>query len=279
MELCLVGYTYRGYPMAHALARAAAFGYQGVEIRGFSDIDLSTPEGVAAALDRAAPLAAQHGLRVCSLCYDRLPVSRERERAAEEEAFIRVLGILGDHGVPVLTTYLSLQRPDGRGQTVSAGANEADYAAVRQTLGRVATAAARYGVTVTPETHMGTIHDTAMSHLRIIVECGSPAVAANLDPANMLITYHDERLPEAVRSFAGRIGYAHLKNVKVRPGGYDWNLPLRWGDINYERVLLAFKEAGYTGPFGVEYCGTGDPDVFVADDARYLRELAERVGL
>ena len=39
------------------------------------------------------------------------------------------------------------------------------------------------------------------------------------------------------------------------------------------------KAAGYTGPFGVEYCGTGDPDVYAEDDARYLKALMARVGI
>ena len=38
-ELCLVGYTYRGYEMAYALERAQAFGYRGIELRDFSDVD------------------------------------------------------------------------------------------------------------------------------------------------------------------------------------------------------------------------------------------------
>ena len=83
----------------------------------------------------------------------------------------------------------------------------------------------------------------------------------------------------AVHKFGAKIGYTHIKNLKVFPWGYDWNLPVRLGDINYFRVLHALKAAGYTGPLAIEYCGTGDPDVFAEEDGRYVAELAKRVGM
>ncbi len=277
-ELCLVGYTYRGYPMDYALAKARAFGYHGVELRDFADIDLATLSGVAEALPRAVALAQGQGLAICSVFYSPLPISRQGERAAEEWAFAEVIALVAAHRVPVLHTRLSLLREDGRGEVVAAGAREADYAAVRETLARVVPLAEKQGVCIAIETHMGTIHDTAASQLRIVAECGSSAFTASLDPANMLIAHRDEPLVETIAAFGLRIGYVHLKNLKLYPWGYDWNLPLRWGDINYARVLQALQEAGYRGPLAVEYCGTGDPDVFAADDARYLRELVARVG-
>ncbi len=51
-DLCLVGYTYRGYEMADAFERARAFGYSSVELRDFCDIDLSSPAGVEEAWKR-----------------------------------------------------------------------------------------------------------------------------------------------------------------------------------------------------------------------------------
>src|SRR5581483_1320935 len=75
---------------------------------------------------------------------------------------------------------------------------------------------------------------------------------------------HHEPARTAMGNHSGvrpRIGYTHCKNVKLSPTGYDWNLPLRYGDINYFRVLQALRSAGYSGPLAIEYCGTGDPDV------------------
>jgi len=95
----------------------------------------------------------------------------------------------------------------------------------------------------------------------------------------MMVKLAYEALIETIRSFGPRIGYVHIKNVKLLPLGYDWNLPVRWGDINYCLVLKALKEARYQGPLAVEYCGTGDPDVFAAADADYLRGLIERLEL
>jgi sugar phosphate isomerase/epimerase len=69
-----------------------------------------------------------------------------------------------------------------------------------------------------------------------------------------------------------------VKNVKLLAHGYDWNLGVRWGDINYWKVLRALRASGYDGALGVEYCGTGDPDVFVEDDAQYLLRLLSEIA-
>ena len=278
-ELCLVGYTYRGYEMAYALERAKAFGYSRIELRDFADIDLSTPAGVARSLEKAAELARVHSLAIHSLFYSPLPVSRERERASEEHAFGEVIAILSDFRVPVLHTRISLWKKEGKGEVVAAGASQSDYEAVSNTLRRVVPVAEKHQVRIALETHMGTIHDTAASQLRIVSALDSDYLVASLDFANMLIVHREEPLVETIRAFGRRIGYTHIKNVKLLPIGYDWNLPVRWGDINYHRILHSLKEVSYSGPLAIEYCGTGDPDVFAEDDARYLSDLAARVGM
>ncbi len=280
-ELCMVVYTYRAYDsIGYAVERAQAFGYSGIELRDdFPDVDFSTPAHVADSLGRVTRMAGAHGLSIYALFYSSLPVSRQHERAAEEGTFGEVLGVLADFGVPILHTRLSLQRRDGKGEVIAAGAREDDYQAVQDTLSRVVPAAEELGVRIALETHMGVIHDTAASQLRIVSTYGSPYLTATLDFANMLIVHPGEPIVESIHAAGPHIGYVHMKNVKLRPGGYDWNLPLRWGDVNYHQVLLALKGAGYTGPFGVEYCGTGDPDVYAEDDARYLKALMARVGI
>ncbi len=278
-ELCLVGYTYRGYEMAYACAQARAFGYSGIELRDFRDIDLSTPSGVENSLRRAGPLAADRGLTIYSVFYAPLPISREGEREAEERAFGEVIAILANFRVPILHTRLSLRRERREREVVSADARESDYEAVQRTLSRIARLAEKHQVHIALESHMGTIHDTAASQQRIVFACESPYLTASLDFANLLIAHREESLTEAIRACGPRIGYTHIKNVKLLPWGYDWNLPVRWGDINYYPVLQALKEVAYRGPLAVEYCGTGDPDVFAEDDARYLRSLTARVGI
>jgi sugar phosphate isomerase/epimerase len=278
-ELILVGYTYRGYEMAYAFERARAFGYSGVELRDFADIDLTHPDGVARALKEGLPRARASGLGVRSLFYAPLPVSRMSERASEEKEFSRVMALLARFGVPVLHTRLSLYASGEVKEVESAQAQQGDYAAVQETLQRIAPLAEQHGVRIALEAHMGTIHDSAASLLRIVTACASPSVTAGLDFANFLITQPNEDLVKAIRAFGPHTGYTHIKNVKLFPWGYDWNLPVRLGDINYFRVLQTLKETGYRGPLAVEYCGTGDPDVFAEDDARYMTDLARRVGI
>lgn len=282
--------------MAYALERARAFGYHSIELRDFEDIDLSTPVSVANSLDRAARLAKAHALDIHSLFYSPLPVSRQAERAAEERAFGEVIALLAEYQVPVLHTRLSLYRETRSGHTphpgpllqgerveggevVAASATDSDYRAVQKTLQRIVPVAEQHQVRIALEAHMGTIHDTAASLCRIVSSCPSSCLTASLDFANMLIACRGESLVETVRAFGSRIGYVHVKNIRLLPSGYDWNVPLRWGDINYRLVLKALKEVRYDGPLAVEYCGTGDPDVFAEDDAEYLTHLVASLGL
>lgn len=278
-KLCMVGYTYRGYEMAHAFDRAKQFGYDGIELRNFSDIDFSTPAGVRSSLSKAVELAADVGLTIISLFYSPLPISRTHEGEREEQTFCQVIETLAEYQVPILHTRLRLKRMKGAGEVVAADATEQDYKAVQAALERVVPIAEAQDVRIALETHMGTIHDTAASQLRIVETIDSPFLVASLDFANMLITYREENLLETIRAFGYRIGYVHAKNLKLTPWGYDWNLPLRWGDINYHRVLEGLKAVSYRGTLAVEYCGTGDPDVFAADDAAYLKSLCEQIGL
>ncbi len=278
-ELCMVGYTYRGYEMVHALEKAKAFGYAGIELRDFRDIDLSSASGVARALTQASELVQSLGLTLTSLFYGPLPVSRGDERASEEREFCDILALLSDHSVDILHTRLSLCAPGDIREIISAEARENDYSAVEATLKRVTSQAERFGVRVALETHMGTIHDTAASQLRIISAIDSPFLTASLDFANMLIAHRGERICEAIRLFGHRVGYTHIKNLKLLPIGYDWNIPVRWGDIDYFKVFQALKNESYNGPIAVEYCGSGDPDVYAEDDARYITDLQARVGL
>jgi sugar phosphate isomerase/epimerase len=278
-DLILVGYTYRGYPMAYAFDRAAEYGYHGVELRDFADIDLSTPSDAYDALERASKLAAAHELTIPAICYAPLPVVLDGKRTAEERAFGEVMSAMAEHGVGILNTRLVRRTEDNRAERSSIGAREGDYAAAAHVLERVALLAERYGVKIAIQTQTGTMHDTASALLRLLQSCSSPALSASLDFATMLINHPKEWLPEAIREFGPRIGYVHLQNLTFVPGGVDLSVPLRYGHINYHRVLHALSEVEYQGPLGVVHSGPGDPDVFAEEDGRYLAGLVERVDL
>jgi sugar phosphate isomerase/epimerase len=120
---------------------------------------------------------------------------------------------------------------------------------------------------------MGTLHDTADAQGRLLDACVSDQITASLDFANLLIENPQEDLAAVIQRFSRRIGYVHMKNVRLRPGAWDWDVPLREGDINYRRLLPILLET-YQGPLGVEYCGSGDPVMVVEDDATYLQDIA-----
>ena len=104
------------------------------------------------------------------------------------------------------------------------------------------------------------------------------SVGMSIDFANLLLTDPLLNLTEAIRTMRSRMVYCHFKNLKFYPWGHDWDLGLRAGSIDYFEVLAAMRQTGYEGWIGLEYCGSGDPDAFIADDINYLRWLEQRLN-
>lgn len=140
-------------------------------------------------------------------------------------------------------------------------------------MGALADEAERLGVRIAVESHMGTLHDTVAGLDRLLGLCSNKSVQVCLDFANLLVCEPGLDLSECIRHFSGHIGYVHIKNNRGVGAKADWSVPVRMGEIDYRR-LLPVLEQHYDGVLGVEYCGEGDPDWVVADDAKYLLGLA-----
>lgn len=79
--------------------------------------------------------------------------------------------------------------------------------------------------------------------LKLLDDVGDPNVLAHLDFCHM--DMEDEDLVAAARKAAGKIGYVHFADTGRKALGM--------GDIDYESVLMALKEANFRDAIGLEF--------------------------
>ena len=281
-EMLLVGYTFRGRPARVGFEAARACGYDGVELRNFSEIDFRSVEGVQRSLEVAAALASETGVPVRAAFISPVVASEDSaEQKARLSFYEAVLPLLGQAGVSLLHVQVQrLRSVQGKMRgIVGLSARDEDFDAAAQALEAVGRVASDCGVVVAVESHMGTIHDLACAQHRLISRVDLPSVAASLDFCNLKMVHDGEDLDEVIEAFAGRIGYVHCKNL-VRNAGSPphWNVSLAHGHLDYGRLVERLTAAGFAGPYAIEYCGPGDPHVYAREDADYLRSVFERVA-
>ncbi|MBI5830906.1 MAG: sugar phosphate isomerase/epimerase [Armatimonadetes bacterium] len=279
-QLCLVGWTYRHWPMRRLFEAAADHGFGAVEIRPCADADLCSIDGIGLALEQASRLARQHQVRVAVAYLHNFVVTSPDQLVRRNPTYFSpdVLSQLADSGTGLVHLLLERVRPDGSHVLASDEADEADFSACREALEVLAEALEPHGLRAAVEVRPGTIADSFEGALWTSGHLDHETVGVSVDFANLLLTDRHLNLAEAVHSMQGRMRYTHLKNLKLYPWGHDWDIPLEAGCIDYFEVLSALEQSGYSGLLGLEYCGQGDPDAFVRRDLDYLRWLEKRLN-
>lgn len=279
-KIYLNSYNYRGYPLERALRKAQEYGYDGVDLwAGHYDVDT-----VEQTLRDALPVAARLGLTIPVL---NLSGNVIGDDDAERQMRVRRLCEIVEHcaglGVTLINGYagsIIVDRTDW-GKNGSAAATADHYARAAAAYQELGAVAVRVGVSLTLEVHMNTIHDTAASTLRLLDQIGSPSVGANIDPGNMYGTRTAEPALEGIALLAGRITFAHIKNVRRAlglPGEADYHWDLAHGDLDYFAIVQALLRAGFRGPYSIEYSGAGDRSGPSKADVAYLRDVLNEVA-
>lgn len=270
-------YTYRSYPVERALKKAEAYGYSGLEL---STVHVDA-KNVEADLARIVGLSKKYGVPIAVLDHGAdLATADTAAHAQAVESWktaIRRAATLGARFVNGSVGSFYGPDPNNFSANGSKLATDEHYYRAAEGLNQISKVAEQEGVTVALEIHMNTIHDSAASTLRLLRDVRSRYVVSNIDPGNMHATGHAESAPQAVQLLGERLQFVHLKNCRIRNGAWDYSWLLDAGDIDMFSVIHAMKNNGYTGPFCIEYCGLGDPDVAAERDIQYLRKILAEV--
>jgi len=99
----------------------------------------------------------------------------------------------------------------------------------------------------------------------------TPTVCTNIDTANYV--NNGEDLIANIEALHGRIGYAHLKDVRRRPGAENEVVPLGEGELPFDRIFALFDATGRDFPVTLEHGGGDDPERALATSLAHLRQL------
>jgi sugar phosphate isomerase/epimerase len=95
----------------------------------------------------------------------------------------------------------------------------------------------------------------------------------------MLPLTRAESPPAAAKLLGDHLGYVHLKNCRMLPGGIaDYNVSLDGGQIDMYKLVVALGEIGYEGDYCIEYCGMGDASPKARGDIAYFKSLLAEAG-
>jgi len=113
----------------------------------------------------------------------------------------------------------------------------------------LADAARKKGVVLMMETGQ----ETAQTLAEFLEKQNHPALAVNLDPANMIL-YGKGNPVEAVGLLGKWIKHVHIKDAVSSPVKNTWGREVAWGsgEICYETFLDALKKNGFDGTLSIE---------------------------
>ncbi len=276
-------------PLRECLDHAAALGFEGVQLHAASSACDLLSLG-AEDLEALRRLCHDRGLEITAVCGD-LP-GHGFQIAADNEARLatscRIADLTRALGCRIVTTHVGV---------IPADRASATYAAMLQALTAFGAYAWNRGLVVAIETGP----EPAAVLRRFLDDAGTPGLAANLDPANLVMVLGEDPAA-AVRTLAGSIVHTHAKDgVRHRAcdplrvynafaeGGFARLLeetgelfsekPLGQGDVPWDRYLAALAETGYDGFLTLERETGENPERDLAQGLRFLRARLAKHGL
>lgn len=274
--------AYTNFPLAEALQRIAALGYDAVEIlcdrphwfpNDAPDAELEpTADALAERLDAL-------GLAVSNLncntaagffrppppesCFEPSLASANRDWREWRIAYsIRALALARRLGASNISVTSGMP---GSGGTPAQGLD-----LFVDSLCRLCEAAERHDLNIGIEYEPGLLVERAAELAEVIARVGSPRLGANLDIGH---SWLDGESPErAVSLLAGRIWNVHVEDIRARK---HYHLVPGDGDLPFARYFAALGAAGYRGFHTVELYTCADwPDEAGRQALAFLRSLA-----
>jgi 3-dehydroshikimate dehydratase len=253
-------------PLAAAAALAASAGLEGLEVTARPPhLD---PEAPREALRAAGRAVRDAGVAVVAYgSYLGRPDAHGEAAAQREVAAAEALG------APLLRAWADCVP----------GAAEGGFATVVATLRAACDAAARHGIDVVVERHLGSFADTPERIDRLFAAVGRENLALNYQVLDLLPQRLAAAQPEDARRLVPRARYFHLKNTRPAADGLGPMPPgasLAGGVLDYRAILAAAFEAGYAGPLTIEFLSFEPRPVEekLAEDVAFLRRVLAELG-
>lgn len=248
-------------PFAQRLDKAAALGYDGVELMALD------PDRIE--VDALAHDVRVRRLAVCAIgtgaqfLVDRLTLLAQ-ERSVETRAlerFEKLVGLAARCGSPLVTIG------SFRGKLAWGG--EGARARLVTALRRCAEIAAGLGVRVALEPlnrYESDIVNTAAEGMALAEEVNHPAFGLLLDTFHVNIEEAD--IAGAFKTAAPRLFHVHLGDSnRLAPG---------WGHYDFALTVATLREIGYDGYLSAELLGKPDPDAAGRVTIETMRRLVPR---
>ena len=241
MKLGANSVLFGGHPLETAFKVIAQAGYDGIElsaIDGMSEhLVISKWRELAAEIKR---LSRTYELELLAMEQP----SQDPERM--EQAFQAAVEI----GVPIINC--------------GPGGKTGDESSLQQSidsLGRLASMAERYGVTLCVKAHVGASIYNTPTTLRVMQAINSPAFGIDMDPSH--IHRAGENPVEAIAAVLPRVKHVHIRDCKGRqqnPGKPEFQANGR-GDIDLLGYIRVLVQGGYDGPVNLEIIGAKEYDL------------------
>ena len=143
---------------------------------------------------------------------------------------------------------------------------ESHVDAVRQ----VALTAKEYGFRLAIENHANTMTPHTDSVIRLCEEAGEDNIGANLDTVWAYL--QREYLPWSIHKYGKRLYHVHMRDGD---GLAAYNLPVGYGNTDWEAVIKALKDIGYDGYLSLEWAHDSEKTRHCIEALQYLRTLID----
>jgi sugar phosphate isomerase/epimerase len=277
-----INYCEQGQSIPAACRKAAAWGYDGIELRGRRFDVQEAPE---AYLDMVADAVRKAGLKHVLFGYPTadMMLPDAAARTAEVERDIRFYRAakerLGERFTMSNTFTGTLRNADksvpnnAYERHGSACATEAHWQAAVEGFRVIADAVTDLGVRLAFETHMHYLHDTPQAARQLVDRIGKRSVGVNLDYANFVCFPGHAAPGVVVKALGSTLFYVHLKNLLRQPSGEHLRVGLADGEVNNREFLRALVQSGYRGMFCLEAPRPGDREWFAQQDLAYVKAV------
>ena len=293
-------------PLDELAAKAAGWGYDGLELACWGDhFDVAAALTDSGYVRAKREQLERHGLRcwalgahlvgqaVCDPIDERhraiVPPeiwgdgdpdgiqARAAERLADTARAAAAFGVTqvnGFTGSPVWHLLYSFP-PNDQAEL------DAAYDRVAERFAPILDVFEREGVRFGLEVHPTEIAYDFVTTRRTLAAIGRESFGINLDPSHLVHQFLDAA--EFAREFGSRVYHVHVKDVKLRldgrrsilashlpfgdrDRGWDFVSPGH-GDVDFDQLIRALNEIGYTGPLSVEWEDSGMDREFGAAEA------------